>query len=293
MPANLYLFFYSFLFLFSCESSAQKANQVNANDAPSSQELIFPDGEQDENQTILALRFELPRGFARIAVQDSSFGQYLRHLKLKEAGSLVRYFDGSPKHKKSIYAAVVDMPIGTRDLHQCADAVMRLWAEYLWGQKKYEQIHFRFTSGFPAEYGKWREGYRIALRNDQAYWKKSAQASDSYASFWKYMEMVFSYAGTLSLSRELDSVKRENMQIGDIFIRGGSPGHAVIVVDMAKNQNTGKTLFMLAQSYMPAQETQILINPENHTVWYDLDFGSELHTPEWKFYPDQLMRFPE
>ena len=47
-----------------------------------------------------------------------------------------------------------------------------------------------------------------------------------------------------------------SMQIGDVLIQGGSPGHAVIVVDMAENPATGEKLYLLAQSYMPAQDIQ-------------------------------------
>ena len=82
------------------------------------------------------------------------------------------------------------------------------------------------------------------------------------------------------------------MQIGDVFIKGGSPGHAVIVVDMAKS-STGETLFLLAQSYMPAQEIQILVNPVNDDLspWYSTKYLDYLQTPEWGFEIDELMRF--
>ena len=107
------------------------------------------------------------------------------------------------------------------------------------------------------------------------------------------MDLVFAYSSTLSLDKELKSVDVDDMQIGDVFIKGGSPGHCVIVVDMAENKSTGQKVFMLAQSYMPAQQTQLLINPndDNLSPWYSLDFGDNLRTPEWIFSKDQLKRF--
>ena len=50
---------------------------------------------------------------------------------------------------------------------------------------------------------------------------------------------------------------------------------------------------MLAQSYMPAQQTQILINPNNKElgVWYSLKGKDELITPEWNFSVNQLRSF--
>jgi len=83
------------------------------------------------------------------------------------------------------------------------------------------------------------------------------------------------------------------MQIGDVFIQGGSPGHCVIVVDMAHDPKTGEKIFILAQSYMPAQDIQILKNPSNAAIspWYSVDFGDVLKTPEWTFTKGDLKRF--
>ncbi len=104
--------------------------------------------------------------------------------------------------------------------------------------------------------------------------------------------MVFSYAGTLSLEKELPSRQLNKLQIGDIFIQGGSPGHAIIVVDMAVDKN-GNKIFMLAQSYMPAQEIHILKNPNDSKIspWYPVLNLQTLRTPEWDFSKDRIKRF--
>ena len=48
---------------------------------------------------------------------------------------------------------------------------------------------------------------------------------------------------------------------------------------------------MLAQSYMPAQENQILVNQATGGVWYSLDEMSYVDTPEFVFENSQLRRF--
>ena len=78
----------------------------------------------------IATRFSVPDGFVRIAADSSSFALYLRNLPLKPRGSLVSYYNGATKPNDDIYDAVVDLPIGQRDLHQCADALIRLRADY-------------------------------------------------------------------------------------------------------------------------------------------------------------------
>lgn len=240
-------------------------------------------------------RFPAPEGYKRLAAEANSFAGHLRQLPLKEHGADVLHYDGSSKYNWDVYEAVVDLPIGSRDLHQCADAVMRLRADYLWTTKQYDKIHFNFTNGWRCDYSEWRKGKRIVLKGNRTSWRQTNQESESYESYWKYMEWIFMFAGTASLSKELEEVQLNKMQIGDVFILGGHPGHAVIVVDMVEHEQTGKKLFMLAQSYMPAQEIQILKNPNTTEfgLWYELDFTTELNTPEWTFYRDQLMRFPE
>ena len=240
-------------------------------------------------------RFLAPQNFARINYPEKSFAQYLRQLPLKPHGSEVKLFDGRTKPNYKVYDAVVDLEIGHKDLHQCADAVMRLRSEFLWQQGLYEKIHFNFTNGFRVDYTEWMKGRRIIVNGNKTSWNNRNNPSNTYADFWKYMETIFMYAGTLSLAKELNQVSMDEMEIGDVFIKGGSPGHAVIVVDMAINPVNGKKIFMLAQSYMPAQEIQILQNPGNKKIspWYETDPDNQLRTPEWTFHTSALKRFGE
>jgi len=239
----------------------------------------------------LERRIAAPRGYTRVAVTPHSFAEWLRGLPLRPGRPPVLLYTGKPKGRQDVHAAVVDLDVGTRDLQQCADAVMRLRGEYLYSRKDYAAIHFNFTSGFRADFSKWAQGYRVAVRGARVSWVKRAAADSSHASFRAYLDTVFTYAGTASLSKELAPVRVEEMQIGDVFIRGGFPGHAVIVADLAKDARTGKRVFLLAQSYMPAQQVHLLNNPATGTPWYPLDFGEELVTPEYVFTRGELKRF--
>jgi hypothetical protein len=252
-----------------------------------SNHLLVPDG------TTVSTRFSTPAGYTRIKAEAGSFAEYLQTLPLKENGAVVHYYNGLEKPNK-VAAAVLNTDVGTKDLQQCADAVMRLRAEYLFKTKQYSALHFNFTNGFKADYSKWRSGYRIRVKGNTVSWFKTEKESASYQSFREYMDMVFNYAGTASLSRELKSVPLSQMQIGDVLIRGGSPGHAVIVLDMATDPKTNKKLFMIAQSYMPAQDIHILINKNKPSLspWYERDVtAKDIVTPEWPFTSGELMRF--
>ncbi len=123
---------------------------------------------------------------------DNSFTTYLRNLSIIAKGSKVLLYNGKEKANQAAAFAVVDMEIGNRDLQQCADAVIRLRAEYLWKHKRYTDIKFNFTSGFTAEYKKWAEGNRIKVSGNQVQWYASGKGVDySYKTFRNYLDMVF------------------------------------------------------------------------------------------------------
>ena len=239
-------------------------------------------------------RIPAPAGCRRVEVEQGSFAYWLRHLPLKRGDPPVRLYDGRLKSNQSVHFAVVDIDVGTRDLQQCADAVIRLRAEYLYSRGDYSAIHFNFTSGHRADFARWIEGYRPVVKGNSVRWVRSAERDASYRSFREYLDKVFEFAGTFSLSRELAPVSDvRDMRIGDVFVQGGFPGHAAIVVDMVECGRAGDRLFVLAQSYMPAQDIYIPRNPTEPALdpWYRLDFGDELKTPEWTFRRRDLRRF--
>lgn len=300
MKRTIYILF---LILILFESCAQEVKQekrpLNSisniandtiNEIVEEQKIINPSG------TVLETRILPPTNFHRITEDTNSYAEYLRHLPLKPHGSEVMLYNGTTKPNYNTYDAVIDMEIGKKNLHQCADAVMRLRAEYLWNQEKYEDIHFNFTNGFRVDYSRWMQGQRMVVKGNKSYWINKSIPSNTYEDFWAYMELIFNYAGTLSLSKELVPVEIEDLKIGDIFIQGGSPGHAILVIDMAENINTKEKIFLLSQSYMPAQDIQILQNPNSSKLspWYSVsEIMDVLNTPEWTFRTEDLKRFKE
>ena len=245
-----------------------------------------------ENGSTIQERFHPPVNYQRTKITENTFAHYLRTLKLKPVGAEVRYHNGATKPNNEVYEAVVDLEIGTKNLHQCADAIMRLKAEYLWRQKEYDRIHFNFTNGFRVDYSEWMQGKRMLVKGNKTSWINKTTPSNTYDDFWNYMELIFTYAGTASLEKELLPVKINEAKIGDVLIQGGHPGHAVIIVDKATNPETQKSVYLLAQSYMPAQELQILKNRTDSKIspWYELGEGT-ISTPEWTFESGDLRRF--
>jgi hypothetical protein len=244
----------------------------------------------------LAARFAPPPGYARPPVPAASFAAWLRGLPLKPGTPAVLLHDGRRKVNQDAHVAVVDIDTGKRDLQQCADACIRLRAEYLRAHGRTAAIRFKFTSGHDAVWSAWAAGSRPVVEGNSVRWVRSGRADASYAAFRQYLDVVFRYAGTLSLRKEMVVVPEVgDVRPGDVFIQGGSPGHAVMVADVAVHPQTGAKVFLLLQSYMPAQDIHVLKNPGGPAAspWYRTDFGPQLVTPEWTFGRGDLRRFAE
>jgi hypothetical protein len=234
-----------------------------------------------------------PMGYVRLLLPEGSFGAWLRNLPLHPGSPPVYLYNGRKKQNQFAHHSVINIDVGDRDLQQCADAVIRLRAEYLYSVGCHEAIAFRFTSGDLAIWNDWLKGMRPQVNNNSVSWRHLAQKDASYRNFRKYLDMVFTYAGSASLSEEMERVIDPlKVEVGNVFIQGGFPGHAVIVVDMAES-DAGDRCFLLAQSYMPAQEIHILRNLESwRTPWYRARAHGMLSTPEWSFHYNDLRRFP-
>lgn len=235
--------------------------------------VLFPRGDHavevpDFRSSIGAI--PLPAGFSRRPLSPGSFGAWLRKVPLHR-DPIVHLYDGRPKRNQDAQVAVLDIPVGSKDLQQCADACMRLRAEYL------------LSSGRPQE---------IAFSDNQGRWYRPGPL-DRRENLEQYLEKVFAWCGTASLEKQLRRLSENSpVEPGDVIIQGGFPGHAVMVVDIAENSR-GEKRYLLAQSYMPAQQIHILRNPGNpgESPWYSVKPGADITTPEWVFRQARIGRW--
>jgi Domain of unknown function (4846) len=235
----------------------------------------------------------LPQGFNYVDDGDSAYSNWLLDLKLKKSKTVYLY-NGKLKSNQDAQYAVMNIDIGKKDLVQCADAAMKLRADYLFEKHLYDQIKFLATSGDEISFENWLKGVRWKAQGDKLIpYTINKVRNNIQQEYNLFMELVFSYCGTYSLSKQLKVVNdSRTIQPGDIFVYGGFPGHAVTVMAVAKNDEDEK-IFLLSQGYMPAQDIHILKNYANTDIspWYAITDIYPLYTPQWQFDSGSLKRW--
>jgi len=193
-----------------------------------------------------------PLGYTRVEAPQGSYAAYLRSLPLKERGAKVHLFTGETAGFQFLSTGVIDQDILSNS-EQCADAAMRLRAEYLWSQGRYSEIRFRNVNGQTMQYS----------------------GGSSRKAFERYMREVYGVCSTFSVYHETKPRAVKDVQPGDVLVyparSGHKYGHAIIVVDVAKDKS-GNVAIMCAEGNTPAREKHLVRNPNPlNNPWFFLD----------------------
>lgn len=230
---------------------------------------------------------EVPEKLTPVTFANGSWPHFLQHLPTVE--SAVVDYRGLPVQHQEKAAAIVNYDIGSKDLQQCADALIRLRAEYLFSQKRFNDIRFQFTSGQPYSFSDYCQGIRPIPKGNQVQFALAAAPErNTHQALRKYLDIVYAYAGTLSLNRELKETN--TITVGTVILKPGSPGHCCMVIDEAITP-TGSKVYKLVEGYTPAQSIYVLRNPTNGSEWHELKVGEPIRTASYSFLTYELKKF--
>lgn len=215
----------------------------------------------------------LPPPYGAERVEADAFGLWLRQRPLAHADAPVLAYDGSRVSPPTPWR-VVQLPLVPGDLQQCADAILRMRAEWL--KETGQPISFHATSGDPIPWERYQAGEDPYDAGNRIAWRAGSDQT------WDgYLTKVFTWAGSWSL-QNLETRPATHPRAGMILVQGGFPGHAVLLMDVAQQ---GDTLYILAaQSFMPAQSFHMDLGP--HAGWWEFQQDLELGT--WYFFSSDL-----
>ena len=190
--------------------------------------------------------------------QPNAYGAWLQNRQLLDESAPILTHDGREVHHNG---RPVDLDMVRGDLQQCADSAIRLRAEWLRETKApLDQLSFYATSGDPLPWSRFLAGERPYVVNNRIHWRAGHSQNPSFET---WLSAVFTWAGTRSLAA-YETQPTEHPEPGDMLVEPGSPGHAVVILNVATRGE--QTFLLLGEGFMPAQQFHVEHGPE-HGWW--------------------------
>lgn len=210
-----------------------------------------------------------PKGYSIIKYEQGSYAFYIQNLNLKSDKTVLTYQKKDISSSYNVFH-VIDMPLLFKsDLEQCADYVMRLWAEYHKENKILNKLYLFDYTG-----------------------KKKLYYDASYGSFNNYLLKIFNYSNSYSLKAGCKVIDVKVLRPGDMIVQNnnGGIGHVSIILNIASNKNNEK-LYLVGYSFMPAQEIHIEKAVDQFGVdgWFTIE-GYLKYLSEYLPYGDPVFR---
>ena len=130
--------------------------------------------------------------------------------------------------------------------------------------------------GHRIEWQEWKAGFRPVFRGIVVSMFRSAQPDSSHQSYMSFLNTVYSESHTQQFYHAYLSVERREIQIGDFIIKKGTKGHAIMIVDLAQNEQ-GQKIALIGNGDTPACQF-FLLNYRTDNPWIPLNFDQEALT---------------
>jgi hypothetical protein len=231
----------------------------------------------------LETRFPTPPGYKRVPVEPGSFAEWLRSLPMAPEGTSVSSFDGKQTlaADDDYLAGVVAIDTGNPDLQQSSDVIIRLHAEYLWSRGEKDKISYLSATKLNMPFSRWEKGQRLIPNGPNVFWVKGKPSGDvDHAEFRRYLDAVFNWANSTSLSARSTPVGAESLTAGDFFLQSREPNHVAVVLDIAEKPS-GERVALLGQARNPAESIHV-VRPGKATPWFSVRPPVPVLTPHSK-----------
>jgi hypothetical protein len=199
-------------------------------------------------------------------------------------GTPTKSFDGKETlaADDDFLAGVVAIDTGNPDLQQSSDVIIRLHAEYLWSRGEKDKISYLSATKLNMPLSRWEKGQRLIPSGPNVFWViKGKPAEVDHAEFRKYLDTVFNWANSTSLSSRSTRVENpKDLVAGDFFLQSGEPNHVAVVLDIA-DKPSGERVALLGQARNPAESIHV-VRPGKATPWFSVRPPVPVLTPHSK-----------
>jgi len=209
-------------------------------------------------------------GFSRVEASPDGFGDWLRHLPVAKDGTPV-----TTARLKLVLAAdhpnvaaVIALQPHSERLLSSSNMLIRLRAEYAWTAGRTRGLAFHYTSGHRSSWRAWSDGMRPRVDGRGVVFRRMGMEDASRSSFCGYLETLFRYASSYSLLDDTRQAEDRAIGAGDVLLRPGRPGHALMVLDVVTN-TSGEVRVLLGQGGTPAQTFHVL-RTDGGCSWFSL-----------------------
>lgn len=232
-------------------------------------------------------RFNPPAGYTRTSLMQGTFGEYLRNFELRDYTTKPLAYDTTTKTQVSndslpaVSVFALDL-INKTNLQGASNSLIRLYAEYLYGQNRFNDIAFNLltTPVFKCDFKTWSEGGRLIQEKNSITWciehgdhctHKDVDTGTTYGVFKYYLQNVMLHSNASSLTSNMNAVQLNELTVGDVIFHADS-SIPEIIVDMAED-STGNKICILARGDNPASEIYIVRNESNADLnpWYEVN----------------------
>lgn len=253
-------------------------------------QIFYVKGEYSPIPACLENYVPVPGGYSKINYAKGSLQDYIKSMNFSKKD--VVDYKGNVKLPADSVVGTYDFEVGNENLMQCADCIIRIYAEYFFSSGQEDKIAFHLTNGTLMSYSNWKNGKRLLAFGNFAKMIPAVGKDDSFDCFSAYLKNVYRYAGTKSLQKECIRISLDELSVGDLVLKGGTPGHVMMAVDMAEN-SSGEKCWLFAEGFTPAMSFHILKNPahENDPWYYQNELTGEIKTTSYTFEENSFYRY--
>ena len=230
----------------------------------------------------LADRFPPPQGSQRIAPAEGSFGDWLEKIPIDTNKKILHYYTGDEALQQNGHAAIVDIPV-KNNVQDSRKIIMRIRAEYLYQQGRYDEIEFRN-----------KEGRIINPRIWYAQKYPGTEFNFPYREFNRFIKESLPGADWSEYMNNLERIAPSEAEAGDIVYQKSGGSHAMMIAGAAENPSRERMLLFIEGATPPA-EVHVVANPADPSIspWYRMEESRPVRTPYWVFNDRNFYRFVE